>query len=192
LTAAPIWAFTEDARSVEGLSLARSDGRRRHGLVAIEYADQTAKADPRPSIICVNRSSAMAAQQGRYCEAHGEPSAIEEVKLSSRTWAGLYEEPFTVPTRREQFSPAIDRGGSWRTNERELEAYAKGILSRLPSGASGRAAVAVRLANRRAPCPADKPMATREASAGSERRSPKALPMLIGGSADLRPRQHFP
>jgi transketolase len=186
------FAFTEDrAKRFEAYNWhvqTVSDG---NDLVAIETAIRNAQADPRPSIICVRTIIGYGSpNKAGTAKAHGEPLGVEEVKLSKQKLGWPSEELFYVPDEAlKNFRKAIDRGAR-QENEwnAKFEAYAKEhrelavawrawYSGQLPEG--WQTAMPV--------FPTDKPMATREASGKALNAFAQALPMLIGGSADLRP-----
>jgi transketolase len=186
------FAFTEDrAKRFEAYNWhvqTVSDG---NDLAAIETAIRNAQADPRPSIICVRTIIGYGSpNKAGTAKAHGEPLGVEEVKLSKQNLGWPYEEPFYVPDEAlKNFRQAIDRGARLENEwNAKFEAYAKEhrelagawrawYSGQLPEG--WQTAMPV--------FPTDKPMATREASGKALNAFAKALPMLIGGSADLRP-----
>ncbi len=186
------FAFTEDrAKRFEAYNWhvqTVSDG---NDLAAIEKAIRNAQADPRPSIICVRTIIGYGSpNKAGTAKAHGEPLGVEEVKLSKQNLGWPYEEPFYVPEESlKKFRQAIDRGAQLESEwNARFEAYAKEHLElaaswrawyggHLPEGWQSKMPV----------FPTDKPMATREASGKALNAFANALPMLIGGSADLRP-----
>jgi transketolase len=112
------------------------------------------------------------------------------VKLSKQNLGWPYEELFYVPDEAlKNFRQAIDRGARLENEwNAKFEAYAKDHRDlavswrawyggQLPEG--WQTAMPV--------FPTDKPMATREASGKALNAFAKVLPMLLGGSADLRP-----
>ncbi|MFN0087972.1 MAG: transketolase [Blastocatellia bacterium] len=158
---------------------------------AIDAAIRAAQADPRPSIISVKSIIGYGSpnRQGT-AKAHGEPLGPEELALAKKNLGWPYEEPFTVPEESlRHFRQALDRGAKLEAGwEAKFDAYAAAhpelaaewrqwARGELPAGWQSAMPV----------FPADKPMATREASGKSLNAFAKALPMLLGGSADLRP-----
>jgi transketolase len=123
-------------------------------------------------------------------KAHGEPLGVEEVRLTKQNLGWPYEEPFTVPGEvLAHFRQAVDRGVKLEAEWREkLAGYASAHpelaaeweqweAGKLPE--NWQAAMPV--------FPSDKQMATREASGKVLNAFAGVLPMLLGGSADLRP-----
>ena len=160
-------------------------------LAAIEAAIRAAQADPRPSIIAVKSIIGFGSpnRQGT-AKAHGEPLGAEELALAKKNLGWPYEEPFTVPEESlAHFREAVGRGAKLEADwAAKFEAYAAAhpdaaaawrqwASGELPAGWQEAMPV----------FPADKPMATREASGKALNAFAKALPMLLGGSADLRP-----
>jgi transketolase len=186
------FAFTEDrAKRFEAYNWhvqTVSDG---NDLAAIETAIRNAQADPRPSIICVRTIIGYGSpNKAGTAKAHGEALGVEEVKLSKQNLGWPSEELFYVPDEAlKNFRRAIDRGArlenewnakfeAYAREHRELAADWRAWYSgQLPEG--WQTAMPV--------FPTEKPMATREASGKALNAFAKALPMLIGGSADLRP-----
>jgi transketolase len=160
-------------------------------LEAVHRAIEFAKADPRPSLIRTKSIIGFGSpNKAGTAKAHGEPLGVEEVKLAKETLGWPYDEPFTVPDEAlANFRRAIERGRSLEAEWVErVAAYSKAhpdlgaqwaewSKGKLPTGW-----------NEAMPqFPADKPMATREASGKALNAFAKELPMLLGGSADLRP-----
>jgi transketolase len=186
------FAFTEDrARRFEAYNWHVQTVYDGNDLAAIEDAILSAQADPRPSIICVKTVIGYGSpNKAGTAKAHGEPLGVDEVKLTKQNLGWPYEEPFYVPEEAlKNFRQAIDRGAKLESEwNAKFEAYARAhpelarewrdwYGGKLPDGWQ-KAMPAF---------PSDKPMATREASGKVLNAFAKALPMLIGGSADLRP-----
>lgn len=185
-------AFTEDrAKRFEAYGWHVQTVADGNDLEAIEAAIKAAQADPRPSIICVKTIIGYGSpnKQGT-AKAHGEPLGVDEVKLTKENLGWPSEEPFTVPGEAlDHFRQSIDRGAQFEADwNAKLEAYATAnpelaaelkqwMSGQLPEGWQSAMPV----------FPADKPMATREASGKALNAFAARLPMLIGGSADLRP-----
>ncbi|MBO0719450.1 MAG: transketolase [Blastocatellia bacterium] len=186
------FAFTEDrAKRFEAYHWhvqTISDG---NDLTAIETAIRNAQADPRPSIICIRTIIGFGSpNKAGTAKAHGEALGVEEVKLTKQNLGWPYEEPFHVPQESLQnFRQAIERGAQFENEwKAKFEAYAREhrelaaawsewYSGKLPEGWQSAMPV----------FPTDKPMATREASGKALNAFAKALPLLLGGSADLRP-----
>lgn len=185
-------AFTEDrAKRFEAYGWhvqTVSDG---NDIAGIEAAVTEAKADPRPSIICVKSVIGYGSpNKAGSQKAHGEPLGVEEVKLTKQNLGWPSEEPFFIPEEAlSNFRQCVERGAQqeaeWQT---KFAAYEKAqadkaqewrdwASGKLPDGWQSKLPV----------FPADKPMATREASGKVLNAIAASLPMLIGGSADLRP-----
>jgi transketolase len=185
-------AFTEDrAKRFEAYHWHVQTVSDANDMAAIESAIKSAQADPRPSIICVKSVIGYGSpNKAGTAKAHGEPLGVDEVKLAKQNLGWPYEEPFTVPDEAlANFRQAIDRGrkleDEWNA---KLEAYAKEnpeLGAQWRQWSSGKLPEGWQSAM--PTFPADKPMATREASGKALNAFAKALPMLLGGSADLRP-----
>ncbi len=185
-------AFTEDrAKRFEAYGWHVQTVTDANDIAAIEAAVNAAKADPRPSIICVKSVIGYGSpNKAGSQKAHGEPLGVDEIKLTKQNLGWPYEEPFTVPAEAlDNFRQCVTRGqqqeAAW---EEKLAAYTTAhsdkaqewhdwASGKLPEGWQAKLPV----------FPADKPMATREASGKVLNAIAASLPMLIGGSADLRP-----
>lgn len=185
-------AFTEDrAKRFEAYGWHVQTVTDANDIAAIESAVNAAKADPRPSIICVKSVIGYGSpNKAGSQKAHGEPLGVDEIKLTKQNLGWPFEEPFTVPAEAlDNFRQCVTRGqqqeAAW---EEKLAAYATAhsdkaqewhdwASGKLPEGWQAKLPV----------FPADKPMATREASGKVLNAIAASLPMLIGGSADLRP-----
>lgn len=185
-------AFTEDrAKRFEAYHWHVQTVNDANDMAAIENAIKAAQADPRPSIICVKSVIGYGSpNKAGTAKAHGEPLGVDEVKLAKQNLGWPYEGPFIVPDESlANFRQAIDRGrkleDEWNA---KLEAYAKEppeLGAQWLQWASGKLPEDWQSAM--PTFPADKPMATREASGKALNAFAKVLPMLLGGSADLRP-----
>ena len=185
-------AFTEDrAKRFESYGWHVQTVADGNDLDGIEAAIRAAQADSRPSIICVRAVIGYGSpNRAGTSKAHGEPLGVEEVRLTKQNLGWPYEEPFTVPGEvLAHFRQAVDRGVKLESAWRErLAAYASahpGLAAEWEQWESGKlpenwqAAMPV--------FPSDKQMATREASGKVLNAFAGVLPMLLGGSADLRP-----
>ena len=185
-------AFTEDrARRFEAYNWHVQTVYDANDLAAIEDAILSAQADPRPSIICVKSVIGYGSpNKAGTSKAHGEALGVEEIKLTKQNLGWPSEEAFFVPEESlKNFRQAIDRGAKleqeWNEKfaayEREYPELAKEWRAwqsgQLPEGWQQAMPV----------FPSDKPLATREASGKALNAFAKVLPMLLGGSADLRP-----
>ncbi len=185
-------AFTEDrAKRFEAYGWHVQTVTDGNDIAGIETAIKAAQADPRPSIICVKSVIGYGSpNRAGTSKAHGEPLGADELKLTKQNLGWPYEEPFTVPPEAlNNFRQCVDRGQKLESEwEAKFAAYEKAhpdkaqewldwASGKLPDGWQTKLPV----------FPADKPMATREASGKVLNAIAAGLPMLIGGSADLRP-----
>jgi transketolase len=185
-------AFTEDrAKRFEAYGWHVQTVKDGNDLDAIESAIRAAQSDPRPSIICVKTIIGYGSpnKQGT-AKAHGEPLGADEVKLAKQNLGWPYEEPFTVPDEAlGNFRRAVERGKKFEAewNDR-FAAYEKAhpdLAAQWRTWALGKSPDDWK--SLLPQFPADKEMATREASGKTINAIAGALPNLIGGSADLRP-----
>lgn len=159
-------------------------------LDALDAALNRAKGDPRPSLIRTKTIIGFGSpnKAGTH-KAHGEPLGVEEVKLTKQNLGWPYEEPFTVPEEAlRNFRTAIERGekleAEWNArlsdysrDHAELATQWQAWSSReLPSGWETKLPA----------FDAGQQMATREASGKTLNAIASSLPMIVGGSADLR------
>jgi len=186
------FAFTEDrARRFEAYNWHVQTVTDGNDLAAIENAIKAAQADPRPSIICVKTIIGYGSpNRAGTAKAHGEPLGAEEVKLTKENLGWPFQEPFTVPEEAlNNFRQSIERGARFENQwNAKFEEYAREYpehagqwrdwySGKLPEGWQ----------SVMPSFPSDKQMATREASGKALNSFARALPMLLGGSADLRP-----
>ena len=185
-------AFTEDrARRFEAYGWHVQTVDDGNDLAGIEAAIRAAQADQRPSIICIKAVIGYGSpNRAGTSKAHGEPLGVEEVKLTKQNLGWPYEEPFTIPPEiLAHFRQAIERGEQMEKGWRDkLAAYEKShpeMAAQWRQWENGhlpenwQSAMPI--------FPPDKQMATREASGKVLNAFAGVLPMLLGGSADLRP-----
>jgi transketolase len=185
-------AFTEDrAKRFEAYGWHVQIVTDANDIAAIEAAVNAAKADPRPSIICVRSVIGYGSpNKAGTSKAHGEPLGVDEIKLTKQNLGWPYEEPFFVPEEAlNNFRQCITRGQQTEAEwEEKLAAYETAhpdkaqewrnwASGKLPEGWQEKLPV----------FPAGTAMATREASGKTLNAIAASLPMLIGGSADLAP-----
>jgi len=184
-------AFTENPGKrfeAYGWHVQEVDG---NDLEAVDKAIIAAKSDPRPSLIRTRTVIGFGSpNKAGTAKAHGEPLGVDEVKLAKQNLGWPYEEPFTVPEESlANFRGAIEKGKALEASWQErLETYAKAqpeLAAEWKSWATGE--LPTGWMDAMPQFPPDKPMATREASGKALNAFAKALPMLLGGSADLRP-----
>ena len=185
-------AFTEDrAKRFESYGWHVQTVADGNDLDGIEAAVRAAQADPRPSIICVKAVIGYGSpNRAGTSKAHGEPLGVEEVRLTKQNLGWPSEEPFTVPAEAlAHFRKVVDRGqaleaewnarfAAYASAHPELAAeWRQWESGELPAGWQSAMPV----------FSSDKPLATREASGKVLNAFATVLPMLLGGSADLRP-----
>lgn len=184
-------AFTEDVAgrfaSYGWHTVKVDDG---NDLEALDAAIEAAKADPRPSMICVKTVIGFGSPSKAGSEkAHGEPLGAEEIIRTKQNLGWPSVEPFYVPDEvRAEMGSAVARGAEQQAEwQRRFDAFA----AAQPDVAEGLNAAL----NRRLPAgwdadvptwsAEDKALATRAASGKALNAIAKRVPWLIGGSADL-------
>ncbi|MCW5873620.1 MAG: transketolase [Anaerolineales bacterium] len=161
-------------------------------VAAVDAALTAAKADERPSILCVKTTIGygMPNRQGT-AKAHGEPPGDQELDAAKRALGWPLEPRFLIPGEAlEHFRGAVEQGAEYAAAwQAKLEAYkaaypqeykdlARVLAGELPAGWD--AALPQ--------FPADaKGMATRVSSGKVINAIAAVLPDLLGGSADLHP-----
>jgi transketolase len=185
-------AFTEDrAKRFEAYGWHVQTVTDANDLVAIEAAIRAAQADPRPSIICVKSVIGYGSpNKAGTAKAHGEALGVEEVKLTKQNLGWPSEEPFFVPEESlNNFRQCVARGAQFENDwNTKLDAYKQAqpeLAAELEQWLSGELPAGWQEAM--PTFPPDKPMATREAFGKTINAFAPKLPMLLGGSADLRP-----
>ncbi len=160
-------------------------------LAAVDAAIRAAQADPRPSLIRTHTHIGFGSPNRQdTSKAHGEPLGAEEVKLSKKNLGWPYEEDFYVPAEAlANFRRAVDHGqrleAEWGEKFAAYEKTHPDLAAQWRAWASGQLPEGWQA--KLPQFPPDKPMATREASGKTLNAIAASLPMLIGGSADLRP-----
>ncbi|MDX2044065.1 MAG: transketolase [Acidobacteriota bacterium] len=185
-------AFTEDrAKRFEAYGWHVQIVEDGNDIAGIEAAVNAAKADPRPSIICVRSVIGYGSpNKAGTSKAHGEPLGADEIKLTKQNLGWPSEEPFFVPEEAlNNFRQCVTRGQQTEADwEAKFAAYETAhpdkaqewrewASGKLPDGWQAKLPV----------FPAGTAMATREASGKTLNAIAASLPMLIGGSADLAP-----
>jgi len=187
-------AFTEDVRRrFEAYGWFVQELADGNDLAAIEQALSTAQAEKgRPSLIKVRTHIAYGSPNKQdTAEAHGAPLGEEEVKLTKQNLGWPVEPKFHIPAEAlAHFREAVDRGGRAEAEWQErLVAYRQAfpapaaewdryVRGELPEGWAAKIPTFK---------PAEGPMATRQASGKVLNAIAPALPLLLGGSADLAP-----
>jgi len=186
-------AFTEDRAArfeAYGWHVQKIDDG--NDVEAIDAAIRAAKADPRPSLICVRTTIGFGApkKQGT-AEAHGNPLGDEELNAAKENLGWPLEPRFLIPDDvlaffRKAVEQGREREFDWKM---KFEAY-KNLHPNLGAELSRR--LAGKLPDdwtaELPTFPADaKGMATRASSGKIINALAPILPELIGGSADLAP-----
>ena len=186
-------AFTEDrAARFEAYHWHVQTLQDGNDVEAIDAAIRAAKADPRPSLICVRTTIGYGApkKQGT-AKAHGEPLGEEELNAAKENLGWPVEPRFLIPGEvLEFYRDAVDKGRERETDwKMKLDAY-KQIHPALGAELDRRF---------KGELPADwdrdlpvfpvdeKGMATRVSSGKVLNALSVKLPELMGGSADLTP-----
>jgi transketolase len=156
----------------------------------VEAALRAAQADDHPSLI-VARTHIGFGSPNKHdsSKAHGSPLGVEEVALTKRAYGWPEDKTFYVPDEALAHTrKALDRGAlrqrEWQSrfdayakaHPAEARQFADAMAGRLPDGWE---------ASLPSYTPDDKPIASRVASGNVLNAIAGALPLLIGGSADL-------
>jgi transketolase len=163
-----------------------------HNHEEIEQAITAAQNSDRPSIIvCRTHIGFGSPNKQDKASSHGAPLGEEEIKLTKESLGWPYAEPFTVPDEvLDHYRTAVVRGrNSEQVWNRKIEAYKKDF----PEQASHfESAVNRSLPNDKqwkTILPSfdadEKGMATRKSSGKVLNEICRAIPQLVGGSADL-------
>jgi len=187
-------AFTEDVRKrFEAYGWFVQEVADGNDLEAIDRALRAARAEKaRPSLIKVRTHIAYGSPNKQdSAEAHGAPLGEEEVKLTKQNLGWPVEPAFHIPEEAlAHFRRAIaegeraeaewqDRLAAYRQAFPQLAAeWDRYVRRELPEGWATRIPTFQ---------PSDGPMATRQASGKVLNAIAPALPLLLGGSADLAP-----
>ena len=187
-------AFTEDVRKrFEAYGWFVQEVADGNDLEAIDRALRAAQAEKeRPSLIKVRTHIAYGSPNKQdSAEAHGAPLGEEEVKLTKQNLGWPVEPAFHIPEEAlAHFRRAIaegeraeaewqDRLAAYRQAFPQLAAeWDRYVRRELPEGWATRIPTFQ---------PSDGPMATRQASGKVLNAIAPALPLLLGGSADLAP-----
>jgi transketolase len=163
-----------------------------HDIDAVDAAIAQARQADRPTLIgCKTTIGKGSPNRGGTAKAHGEALGADEIKLT-REALGWPHEPFVIPEPAYAGWDARARGAEWHAawNERfstyraahsELAAeFVRRMNGELPSGWSQAAVDAAVAAHTKA-----ETVASRKASQIALEAFTKALPELLGGSADL-------
>lgn len=186
--------FTEDVAlrfAAYGWQVLRvSDG---NDLNSIEAAIRTAQSVPdQPSLILVRTIIGYGApnKQNTF-EAHGSPLGPDELRLAKQNLGWPAEPALLIPGEAlENFRSAIEHGKNWLAEwQKRFADYAKkypDLAAEFERRASGDLPAQWDSVLPSFP-PDPKGLATRKASEAALQAIAKALPELIGGSADLNP-----
>ncbi len=169
--------------------IANVDG---HDADAVDAALNNAKRSDRPTLIaCKTVIGKGAPNRAGTAKAHGEALGTDEVKLT-REALGWPHEPFVIPEDAYSLWDARPRGGSaeeaWRERFAKYQAafpllaaeYTRRVRGELPEGFAQAALETALAAHAKA-----ENVASRKASQIALEAFTKALPELLGGSADL-------
>ncbi len=157
---------------------------------AVESALLAAKADARPSIIVARTHIGFGSPNKQdSAKAHGSPLGEDEIKLTKKAYGWPEDAKFLVPEEATAHARTLaERGGAWQQEwsdrldayrvafPAEAKQFRDAIDARLPEGWD---------AALPSYAPGDKEMATRAASGAVLNAISGALPLLVGGSADL-------
>jgi len=183
-------AFTEDV----GKRFEAYDWHVQHidGMVAdeVEAALRAGQAADRPSMIIARTHIGFGSPNKHdSSKAHGSPLGVEEVVLTKRAYGWPEDKPFYVPDEAlAHCRKALDRGaqqqGAWqagfdayaKAHPAEAQQFTRALAGKLPEGWDS---------SLPAFTPEDKAVASRVASGTTLNAIADALPLLVGGSADL-------
>ncbi len=182
--------FTEDvATRFEAYDwhVQRVDGMDVEQVIA---ALRAAQGTERPSLIVARTHIGYGSPNKQdSSKAHGSPLGEEEVTLTKRAYGWPEDKQFYVPDEAlAHFRQALARGAERQRDwQARFDAYAQAFPA---EAAQFRSAMAGELpagweASLPSWTPADKPIATRVASGQSLNALAAALPLMVGGSADL-------
>jgi transketolase len=163
-----------------------------HDVNAVDAALAASRAATKPTlIICRTTIGKGSPNRGGTAKAHGEALGAEEIRLT-REAIGWAHEPFTVPAevyaQWDAKAAGAQREADWnarfaayRSAHPELAAeFERRMAGQLPAGFAQTAVDAVIAAHTKA-----ETVASRKASQLALEAFTKALPELLGGSADL-------
>lgn len=186
--------FTEDrAKRFEAYGWFVQDLADGNDLEAVDRAIRAAQAEKsRPSLIlCRTHIAYGSPNKHDTAGAHGEPLGPDEVKATKLNLGWPLEPDFYIPSETlAHFRKALGQGrerttawekklAAYRQAHRELAAeWDRYVSGELPPGWKDRLPTF---------SPKDKPLATRESSSKVLNAIAPALPLLVGGSADLAP-----
>jgi transketolase len=183
-------AFSEDVGArfeAYGWHVQRIDGM---DARQVEAALRAAREDERPSIIVARTHIGFGSPNKQdSSKAHGSPLGEDEVRATKRNYGWPEDASFLVPEEAlAHYRLARDRGATWQQEwAARFDAYARAHpedAARFRDAMSGRLPAGW---ERALPSftSADKPVATRVASGTVLNAIADALPLLVGGSADL-------
>ena len=185
-------SFSEDVPArfaAYGWHVARVDG---HDAGAVSAAIAAAKAETgRPSLVaCRTHIGFGSPNRQDTSKAHGEPLGPDEIRLTKERLGWPVDAQFLVPDEVRAFFGAVAEKGAkaedgwnarlaaYRAAHPDLAAQLDLFLAgKLPEGWEAKVPV----------FPAEKPLATRQASGAVLDALVPAIPTLVGGSADLTP-----
>jgi transketolase len=163
-----------------------------HDAEAVSAAIAKAKSSDKPTLICCKTTIGKGSpNRAGTAKAHGEALGAEEIKLT-RAALGWSHEPFVVPEQAYAAWDAKSRGAeleaewdarfaAYRAAHPELAAeFERRMKGELPANWAQTVAATLAAANTKA-----ETVASRKASQIALEAFTKALPELLGGSADL-------
>ncbi|MBK9090912.1 MAG: transketolase [Holophagales bacterium] len=185
-------SFSEDVTArfaAYGWHVQRVDG---HDSDAVEAAIAAAKAEGgKPSLVaCRTHIGFGSPNRQDTSKAHGEPLGADEIRLTKEKLGWPADAQFLVPDEvRAFFGEAAGRGtaeeGMWNARLSAYRAELPDLAAQLDLFLSG--SLPEGWEARVPSFPADKPLATRQASGAVLDALVPVLPTLAGGSADLTP-----
>ncbi|MFN7988315.1 MAG: transketolase [Thermoanaerobaculia bacterium] len=185
-------SFSEDVPArfaAYGWHVQRVDG---HDPDAVSAAIAAAKAEAdRPSLVaCRTHIGFGSPNRQDTSKAHGEPLGVDEVKLTKEKLGWPVDAQFLVPDEvRAFFGAAAEKGakaeGEWSVRLAAYRAAHPDLAAELDLFLAGKLPEGweAKLPS----FPAEKPLATRQASGAVLDALVPAIPTLVGGSADLTP-----
>jgi transketolase len=185
------WAFSENipqrfsAYGWQVLEVENGDT----DLEGLRNAIEVAKADARPSLICVKTTIGYGLPKAGTADVHGKAPSLEEAQTAKQSYGLPNLEPFFVePDGLTPWREAGERGAALEAeSDARLEAFMTAnpdLGEELQAWLDGKVS-AISLEALPKYEPGGKPVRTRNASGDSLNAAAKLEPRLLGGSADL-------